>query len=340
MTLRLPRVLIWDVDGVIVSVGDSYRRAIVDTVQCYFSDLIGLNLDKRMVGIDDTQRFKLAGKFNNDWEVTYAIILSYLTKMIDKQDLNRIGLELPDRSFRQRMIKLQNLGRNYNGSRMKLDLDDLTKRIKEKGGGLEKTKEVLHEKFGQNLEIALKFLFEEMIKNIFQELYLGGDLYREKYRRYTDFIFASGFIRDEKPIVKKETIDKLSDRYILGIATGRERFEVKYTLKKHRIDKFFPAEFIVTSEDVSVPKPAPNQLLECMRRIRKRYGFTREEKAAYIGDSVDDIIAAKQAEFYSIGCLSSTGNEEQKEVLKKEFERLGCDLILNDANELLDYTDG
>lgn len=336
MVSKLPKVLIWDVDGVIVSVGDSYRRAIVDTVQCYFSDLVGFNLDKKMVEIDDTQKFKLAGKFNNDWEVTYAIILSYLTKMIGKQDLTKIGVELPDRSFKQRIIKLQNLGKNYNKSRMKPDLGSLTKRIKEKGGGFEKTKEVLHEEFGQNLEIALKFFFPEMIKNVFQELYLGGDLYREKYRRYTDFIFSPGFIRDEKLIVKEGTMDKLSNEYILGIATGRERFEVEFTLREHKLDKFFPAEFIVTSEDVSIPKPAPNQLLECMRRLSERYKF-KEEKAAYIGDSIDDIIAAKKAEFYSIGCLSAAGNEEQKELLRKEFERLGCDLILEDANELLNY---
>jgi len=336
MVSKLPKVLIWDVDGVIVSVGDSYRRAIVDTVQCYFSDLIGLNLDKKMVEIADTQKFKLAGKFNNDWEVTYALILCHLTKMIGKQDLTKIGLELPDRSFRQKMIKLQNLGKNYNKSKMNLDLDPLIKEIKEKGGGLEKTKEVLHEEFGQNLETALKFFFPEMIKGVFQELYLGGDLYREKYRKYTDFIFAPGFIRDEKLIVKETTMDKLSNEYILGIATGREHFEVKFTLKQHKLDRFFPAEFIVTSEDVSIPKPAPNQLLECMRRLSERYKF-KEKKAAYIGDSIDDIVAAKKAKFYSIGCLSAAGNKEQKELLRKEFERLGCDLILDDVNELLNY---
>ena len=336
MASKLPKVLIWDVDGVIVSVGDSYRRAIVDTVQCYFSDLVGLNLDKKMVEISDTQKFKLAGKFNNDWEVTYAIILCYLTKMIGKQDLTKIGVELPDRSFKQRIIKLQNLGKNYNKSKMNLDLDSLTKEIKGKGGGFEKTKEALQEEFGQNLETALKFFFPEMIKGVFQEIYLGGDLYREKYRKYTDFIFAPGFIRDEKLIVKEKTMDRLSNEYILGIATGRERFEVEYTLKEHKLDKFFPSEFIVTSEDVSIPKPAPNQLLECMRRLSERYKF-KEEKAAYIGDSIDDIVAAKKAEFYSIGCLSATGNEEQKELLRKEFERLGCDLIIENANELLDY---
>jgi len=337
MLSKLPKILIWDVDGVIVAVGDSYRRAIVDTVQCYFSDLIGLNLNEKMMEIEDTQKFKLAGKFNNDWEVTYAIILSYLTKMISEQDLTKMGIELPDRSFRQKIIKLQELGKNYNRCDMKLDLDDLTKRIKKKGGGFEKTKEVLHEKFSQNLEIALKFFFPDMIKNVFQELYLGGDLYRKKYRRYTDFIFAPGFIRNEKLIVRESTIDKLSNEYIMGIATGRERFEVKFTLKEHKLDKFFPDEFIVTSEDVSVPKPAPNQLLECMRGLIKRYKLPKDTKAVYIGDSVDDVVAAKNAKFYSIGCLSAAGDAVQKEVLREEFHRLECDLILDDVNGLVDY---
>jgi len=335
---KLPKILIWDVDGVIVAVGDSYRRAIVDTVQCYFSDLIGLNLGEKMIDIGDTQKFKLAGRFNNDWELTYAITLCYLTKMISKQDLTKIGIDLPDRSFRQRIIKLQDLGKNYNGCDMKPDLDDLTERIKGKGGGFENAKGVLREEFGQNLETALKFFFPDMVKNIFQELYLGGDLYRKKYRRYTDFIFAPGFIRDEKLIVKGSTLDELSKEYIMGIATGRERFEVEFTLKEHKIDKFFPGEFIVTSEDISVPKPAPDQLLECMRRLSRRYKFPKDTKAAYIGDSIDDVVAAKNANFFSIGCLSAVNDVVQKEILREEFRVLKCDLILDDVNELLRHT--
>jgi HAD superfamily phosphatase len=58
--------VVLDVDGVLVDVADSYRRAIVEAVEHVYGDTI----EKA-----DVQQFKDAGGFNNDWTLTDAAAL-------------------------------------------------------------------------------------------------------------------------------------------------------------------------------------------------------------------------------------------------------------------------
>ncbi len=55
--------VVLDVDGVLVDVADSYRRAIVESIEHVYN---------RTIRNADIQAFKDAGGFNNDWELTYA----------------------------------------------------------------------------------------------------------------------------------------------------------------------------------------------------------------------------------------------------------------------------
>jgi HAD superfamily hydrolase (TIGR01548 family) len=64
-----PDAVVLDIDGVLVDVANSYRRAIVESVE---------RLYERTIDRDDVQLFKDAGGFNNDWDVTYAAALYVL----------------------------------------------------------------------------------------------------------------------------------------------------------------------------------------------------------------------------------------------------------------------
>ncbi len=63
--------VVLDIDGVLVDVADSYRRAIVESIDRVY----GRSLDR-----DAIQLFKDAGGFNNDWELTYAAALFLLAR--------------------------------------------------------------------------------------------------------------------------------------------------------------------------------------------------------------------------------------------------------------------
>ena len=58
------RAVLFDMDGVLVDVSGSYRRAILNTA-AHFG---------RAVTADDVQRLKDRGGFNDDWKLTYALL--------------------------------------------------------------------------------------------------------------------------------------------------------------------------------------------------------------------------------------------------------------------------
>ncbi len=59
------RALLFDMDGVLVDVSRSYRRAIEETVEHFTG---------RQILPDTIQRYKNAGGFNDDWKLTHAIV--------------------------------------------------------------------------------------------------------------------------------------------------------------------------------------------------------------------------------------------------------------------------
>ncbi|WP_227375439.1 TIGR01548 family HAD-type hydrolase [Haladaptatus halobius] len=80
--------VVLDIDGVLVDVADSYRRAIVESVSRVYGDTIPKS---------DVQAFKDAGGFNNDWELTYAAALYVLA--------SREGLDQPVEAFTDRIAE-------------------------------------------------------------------------------------------------------------------------------------------------------------------------------------------------------------------------------------------
>ncbi len=62
-----PDVIVFDMDGVLVEVGQSYREAIRETVRHFTGEL---------VSHDEIQNFKNAGGWNNDWLLSHRMILN------------------------------------------------------------------------------------------------------------------------------------------------------------------------------------------------------------------------------------------------------------------------
>lgn len=63
--------VVLDIDGVLVDVSGSYRRAIVESIERVYGETIDTGA---------IQAFKNAGGFNNDWELTYAAALLVLAR--------------------------------------------------------------------------------------------------------------------------------------------------------------------------------------------------------------------------------------------------------------------
>ena len=91
----------------------------------------------------------------------------------------------------------------------------------------------------------------------------------------------------------------------LGVVTSAREVAVR-PLYHHALSQYFMA--IITREDGFLLKPAPDGILECLRRME-----VSSDHAIIVGDSPLDIRAGKTAGSLTIGVLSGIGSQKQLE---------------------------
>jgi HAD superfamily hydrolase (TIGR01509 family) len=120
----------------------------------------------------------------------------------------------------------------------------------------------------------------------------------------------------------KEILESLKKRGVLrGLATSGEASYVRDLVER---DFLPPLEAVVTKEEVTRMKPAPDIILECIRKLD-----CSVKNSVYVGDSPIDIQAGKAAGVKTIAVLSGTGNY-------KSLTAENPDKIIPDISHLLD----
>jgi HAD superfamily hydrolase (TIGR01548 family) len=155
---------------------------------------------------------------------------------------------------------------------------------------------------GRNIE------YEE-VKRKFVELYWGEN--------------GKGNVAQEKWLLSASSLRRLSKLAELNIFTGRIRRELDYTLDRWSTRDFF--RNIVSVESVNRPKPAPDGLLQIL-------DGRDPSSALYVGDNVDDALAAQAARMPFVGVLPR-GSEERRQ-RGSLLRKLGALTILSDVKEL------
>jgi HAD superfamily hydrolase (TIGR01548 family) len=278
--------VVLDVDGVLVDVEDSYRRAIVESVERVYD---------RTIRKADIQQFKDAGGFNNDWELTYAAALYVLAA-----------------------------GEGYGES-----IDAYTDAIAARGGGVDAAEAVVTDALGANATERVRDAWDrERLRDVFQQLYLGTDLYRA-IEGGDPNIETAGFVHDEPVIADESTIVALTDRYDVGVLTGRPEAEAGIALDRVGLD--VPADHRFTMDDWAAGKPDPHALVTLAERFDA-------ETVVFVGDTLDDVRTAVNAadadesrDYRGVGVLTGglTG-----EAGREKYEAAGAAAVVDSVNDL------
>jgi len=277
--------VVLDVDGVVVDVENSYRRAIIETLDHIYGETIER---------DEIQLFKNAGGFNNDWELTDAAGLFILAA--------RAGMDT--------------------------SLVEYTEIIGGTGGGLSAARTVVIEEL---TPAAREQVFAEWDtdrhREIFQQLYLGSELYRDLEGAEPE-LDTEGYIRDEPVLIEHSTIDALTDAVDVGVLTGRRAAEAEIALD--RVGLSVPDEHRFTMDDWEAGKPDPAALVTLADRFEA-------ESVAFAGDTLDDVRTAHNADeddprqFFGVGVLTGGLTGERG---RETFEDAGADAVVETVNDL------
>ncbi|HXN99310.1 MAG TPA: HAD family hydrolase [Candidatus Acidoferrales bacterium] len=156
---------------------------------------------------------------------------------------------------------------------------------------------------------------------------LGKNIgYEEVKRKFVELYWGEngqGNVAQEKWLLPAANLRRLSKLAELDIFTGRIRRELDYTLKRWGVRDFFRK--IVSVENVKRPKPAPDGLVQIL-------DGRNANSALYVGDNVDDALAAQAARMPFVGVLPR-GSEERRQRGTHLRER-GALTILSDVKEL------
>ena len=277
--------VVLDIDGVLVDVADSYRRAVVESVE---------RLHGRTIDRDEVQYFKDAGGFNNDWDVTDAVALYVLA---DDRD--------------------------------PLSLPAFAERIGEGGGGLTAAESVVADHLGSVDLAAVRDAWDSTaLRETFQALYLGSELYRDLEGGDPPFE-TPGYIHDEPVLVDGDTLDRLDADADVGVLTGRPAAEADIALD--RVGLAVPDDHRFTMDDWEAGKPDPEALVTLAER------FDAGE-VAFAGDTLDDVRTAGNAaaedgsrRYHGIGVLTGglTGDSG-----RAAFESAGADAVVASVDDL------
>lgn len=167
----------------------------------------------------------------------------------------------------------------------------------------------------------LKLLFENYNVNVPYK-----DIQEYYFINYCNKNF-DGYINIEEPILSKDYIEELAKNYNLTVFTGRYEHEAIYTLKRFEIFEYFTQ--IIGFEHVGEGFQKPNP-----KGVNIIKSNINSDKIYYMGDTVDDMMAAKSGGVIGIGCLPP--QDKSQELVDKMY-KAGAYTVLNSTLELKDF---
>ncbi len=308
---------IFDCDGTLVNVNNSYNACIKHSVAFILERMIGGKQWCHLVTDDIISKLRMSGGFNNDTDTTYVAILSAVAAKTDDVELaQKFVLNIVTHADERGIVSIeQYLSEEGFSSVVRRVKDEL------KYSGM------------ANASLPGK---------VFDEFFYGKELFVKMHRIEPVFNNSYGFIEQDDVVISAENIRRISSFFNgkVAIVSGRSRLATEYTLK-HILDYFnLNASVFIEDEEKEVKnnsnqvnKPSPFALLKSMKMFNL-------ENALCIGDSVEDIIMARKASenenIKTVFC-GVYGVVPYSDLQFKLFMERNVDVIMEDINSLPNF---
>ncbi len=293
--------IIFDCDGVLIDVTNSYDNAIIKTTDFVlknFANVFNATLITRQI-IDE---FKKTGGFNDEVDLTYASIISLTAANNLNKDGTKFILEVIENANQTGISSVEKYLDKLNA-----DVSDIRKKLSYPG------------RHSENL-----------LYSVFDQLFYGETLYQKLFNKKSQFN-EKGFIDNDKVLVSKELLDNLRKKFDdkTAIVTGRGLDSISYSLKELLNQFNIKNSVFLEDESRDLAKPNPEALLRSIRGLNSSH-------CLYVGDSMEDLIMAQKATEIGkkttfCGIIGTSNNPSEK---RSFFEKNGAILIL-DSIQLL-----
>ena len=321
-------LVVFDMDGVLVDVSKSYRETVRETARLFFQ--IGRSaghLPRPLFPLSDLALIKQSGGLNNDWDLS-CFVINLLFQVVGDVGLSKSRVPLT----------------RYRETIGQCEMSVLSEFL----GSTEMPLQTLMARYGRYRHPFIYSLYEgdvgkgNIIKQIFQEIYLGDAFFKSTYGMTPHFHGGGGFIHRETLLIEKVAINRLAETHTLAIATGRPRAEAAYPLDRHNIRAYFSLVYCLEDcleaekqilkkqgRTVSLSKPDPFMLDSIAGEQTQKH-----HALFYVGDMPDDMVAARRssAGYRGIGFV---GAAPDRTVLRNALLDAGAEEVAEDFGQLL-----
>ena len=292
--------IIFDCDGVLVDITNSYDQTIVKTTKYVLETLAKIN-DSIQIDFKIIDGFKSTGGFNDEVDLTYAAILSIVAaKKLKKDQTEFINIVIKN-SDSTGIKSVETFIKNQ------IDISEIINQLSYPGS---------HK--------------DNILYQIFDQLFYGPELYSKLFKNISKFS-EPGLIENDIVIFNNDLADKLENKFHkqISMVTGRGKESVKYSLK-NLLEKFdLQNSMFLEDEPRELAKPNPQSLVNSITGMNSK-------SCLYVGDSMEDFIMAKKATILGnnttfCGIIGTSKNPEEKLQL---FEQNEAILVLDSINLL------
>ena len=200
--MKLPKLIVFDMDGVLIDVSGSYRETARKTARLFFDGARGFGkLPDPLFPLTDLAELKQTGGLNNDWDLT-ALTLHLLFALV----------KTPAASSSAEDVS------TYEETIRRCDVSDLTDFLNASPRPLMD----LLDRYGRRHDPFVTSCYQgdvdtgNVIKRIFQEIYLGPSLFRKHYGQEPRFWTEEGLIHRETLLIDPALLADLARDHILA----------------------------------------------------------------------------------------------------------------------------
>ena len=293
--------IIFDCDGVLVDIRNSYDHAINKTISAIMKELFNDEISN-VVTSKIHFGLKSSGGFNDEVAVVYAIVMTLAASKKSKIEFEKLIVDVISNANESGINSIDNYFKDQN-----IDLMEIKSKL--------------------DYENSRKVSY---IHKIFNQLFYGPKLYEEIFNEKSQF--------NDEPLIDLDDIvldnnlmSKLKNRFGIKISTvtGRGKFAFSYSMKNF-LEKF-DIESSVFLEDrlLDLTKPNPESLIESISKINSKC-------CLYIGDSMEDLLMVQkcQERGYDVSFCGIYGSSDEPELKYELFQKNDAPFILESIQEL------
>ena len=293
--------IIFDCDGVLVDIRNSYDYAINKTISAIMNELFDDKISD-VVNSKILYGLKASGGFNDEVAVVYAVIMTLIASKKSNLKFEKLIIDVIDNANESGINSIDNYFINQN-----IDLKEIKLKL--------------------DYENSRKISY---IHRIFNQLFYGPKLYEEIFKEKSQF--------SEKPLIDLDNVvlddnlmSKLKTRFgnKISTVTGRGNFAFSYSMKNY-LDNFdMKNSVFLEDRSLELAKPNPESLIESISGINSKCSL-------YIGDSMEDLMMVEKCkeDGYDVSFCGIYGSSDEPELKYELFQKNKASFILESIQEL------